>query len=621
MPRPLFTPPVALCRLLVPCLGLVFLPQPLPAGNKSGAGWQQAPTKPKVKVKPKPAPKARPIDEARGPQGPASAPALPAAPRRTALDEETIQRRIPVSGPLDEDALILLAIANNPELARRRAEILIARAKVKGAGDWENPELRIGYAWDRDDRLTEPFMERATERITANERYSSTENERNLATGFEPFAGDAQTQRRDGSVRTSRYRTIERRVTPGRYRDVIDTTVYERRNARESYSQNTDVSSQGASFNTREGVSQNSDRRIVERSREIINHPDEYSRDDELSILIRFRIPNPWERRANIELAAAETARAESDYLIEEDKVIREVRALYEDLNILESIGRSTASRQVVQEKYRADLEALNSPELADLAADIRVGVGRSMRDQRELRSDIARSRQELADLCGIDRPERIAVIGKPSRRVVPVDSLDINYLVSMAQLHRSDLLDLEARLLVAKAELKVARSARIPFFSFADAGWSTATTSGRTGESEEWAVRVGITLPFFDWFGINKAHLEHQTATEAYTRQVGEQRQRITREIMGAIARIRTAAAELVQYDKDFARIKADSVRTRQQMSQESDSKRVRSNYQSEDLVSKFEEDRYEVWSDYYKAVMALEHALGTRLERVLSR
>ncbi len=576
MPRPLFMPPVALCSLLVPCLGLVFLPQPLPAGNKTGAGWQQAPTKPKLKVKPKPAPKARPVAEARGPQGPAAAPALPAAPRRTALDEETIQRRIPARGPLDEDALILLAIANDAELARRRSQIQIARAKVKGAGDWENPELRIGYAWDRDNRLTEPFVERATERITAQERYSSSESSRNLATGFEPFAGDSEIEQRNGRVRTSRYRTIERRVTPGRYRDVIDTTVYERRNARESFSQNTAVSSQGASFNTREGVSQNTDRRIVERSREIINHPDDYSRDDELSILIRFRIPNLWERRANIELAAAETARAESDYLIEEDKVIREVRALYEDLNILESMGRSTASRQVVQEKYRADLETLNSPDLADLAADIRVGVGRSMRDQRELRSDIARSRLELADLCGLEHPERIAVIGKPSRRIVPVDSLDVDYLVSMAQLHRSDLLDLEARLLVAQAELKVARSARIPFFTFADAGWSTSTTSGRTGENEEWAVRVGITLPFFDWFGINKAHLEHQTATEAYSRQIGDQRQRITREIQGAIARIRSAAAELVQHDKDFARIKADAAKTLQKMSHESDSKRI---------------------------------------------
>ncbi|MDB6071780.1 MAG: hypothetical protein JWL81_2951 [Verrucomicrobiales bacterium] len=636
--------PFPVCRLVVPLLGLTLLPFAAVAGNQSGPGWQQAKSKGQAAspVDSAPSPAAAPakgfgIGKFRLKSKKAAAaaaaeaqqadptlfpdPAMAAeAPRRTAPPEEMIQRQVPGTGPLLEDDLIRLAIANNPELARRRSEILIARAKVKGAGDWENPELRIGYSWEHDERLTEPFVESSTERIRANERYTQTQSVRNLAAPFYPGAGDSQTQRDAGSLNTTRYRTIERRVTPGRYKDVIDTTVYERRNSRETFSRNTSDTEQGVTFPTAEAGSQNTDRRIVERSREIVRHPDDYSRDDQLSILVRFRVPNPWERRANIEIAAAETARAESDYLIEEDKLIRTVRALYEDLNMAESVSRSSSSRRSFQEKYGAEVEAANFPELADLAADIRLEVGKAIREQREFRSDIARLREELAVYCGLDKPDRIGVIGKPTRRIVPVDALDVDYLISMAQLHRSDLLDLKSRLAVAKAELMGAKAAKIPFVTFFDAGWATAQSTGRTGETEEWSVRAGISLPLFDWFGINKAHLEHRTATEAYTKQIDEQRRLIAVEIRTALDRIRSASKELKTYDADLARIRSDSAKSIEQTAIDP-IKNLKTRYQNEDLIAKFEEDRYEVWSDYYKAVMELERALGTRLEKVLRR
>ena len=618
-----------LVRVLVLVPGLALCPASvLRAGNQNGPGWQQGKTKEKVAK----AAKASVVRERKNAPAAFQAPditsPIPVTPRRTAPEEESIQRSIPGNGLLFEDALVRLAIANNPELARRRAEILIARAKEKGAGDWENPELRIGYAWDQDDRLKEPFIERATERINSSERYTQTQSQSNLAGPFQVGEGDSQLQSTSGGIRASRYRTIERRVTPGRYRDVIDTTVFEHRKANETFRQNTSQTTQGATLNSRESGAQNTDRRIMERARETINHPDNYSRDDQLSLLVRFRVPNPWERRAKIELAAAQTARAESDYLIEEDKVVRTVRAMYEDLNMTESLSRGTVSRKGVNEKFLADLDALvpgmadlaDLADLANLAADVRLGILKSLRDDRELRSDIARFRQELSTFCGLDRPERIGVIGKPSRRVVPVDSLDADYLVSIAQLHRSDLLDLESRLSVAQAELKVSRAAKIPFFTFIDGGWTSSTTTGRTGESEGWSVRAGISLPLFDWVGINKAHLEHQIATEAYSRQIEEQRRLITMEIRAALNRISAAAQELVSYDKDLNRVRADAQKSMEQTSIDGIRSR-KTRYQTEELVFKFEEDRYEVWSDYYKAVMELERALGARLERVLNR
>ena len=606
MSRPEFSKP-ALSHLVIPLLGLGVLP--LLAGNQSGAAWQQA------KAKNRPTAAARPASPT---PAPAASPAVGA--RRAAPPEAELPRRIPGSGALREDELIRLAIANHPDLTRRRAELLIARAKVAGAGDWENPELRIGYAWEHDDRLREPFTEYSTERIKIDERFRQSEAQRNLAPEFYPGAGESQLQETSGALQGSRYRTIERRVTPGRYRDVVETTVYERRRASETFNQTTSEASAGGIYNTNEAGSANGERRIVERSRELISHPDDTSRDDQLSVLVRFASPNPLQRRANIEIAAAQTARAESDYLIEEDKVVRTVRALYEDLNMAESVARATRARQALQEKFGGEMEAAQAPVLADLMADIRLEIGKSIRDLREFRSDIARLRQELASYCGLDRPERIAVIGKPTRRVVPLEALDFDYLVKMAQLHRSDLLDLEARLALAQAELKGAKAAKIPFFTFFDAGWATAQTTGRTSDSEEWSLRAGVSLPLFDWIGLNKAHLEHQTATEAYRAEIGNQRQLIASEIRTALDRIRSASRELGAYDADLAGIRKNAEKSVAQTAADP-VRNLKTRYQNEDLVSKFEEDRYEVWSDYYKAVMELEHALGARLELVLKR
>jgi outer membrane protein TolC len=590
------------------------------AGNQYGPGWMQG--KPKAKTNPAAAPEPKaPI----APQVPARKSAskvlpIPVKPPRSVPAEETLVREIPGNGLLGEDALIRLAIANSPDLARLRAAVQISQAKALGVKDWENPELRIGYAWDHDERIREAFTERATEQISTSEQFSTTQSQRNLAGEFFPGFGDSQLQSTSGSLNTSRYRTIERRVTPGRFRDVIDTTVYENRNSASSGQQRTADTVFGATGLKNEAENATTDRRIVERSRQMVNHPDDFGRGDQLSILIRLKPPNYWERCAKIEMAAAATARAESEYLIEEDKIVRTVRALYEDLNMGESVARASLARRAVQEKLGTEIETANVPELADLAADVRLEVSKSIRDQREFRSDISRQRQELAAFCGLGQPERIGTQEHPTHRTVPADDLDVDYLTTMAMLHRSDLLDLQARLAIAKAELMRTKAAKIPFFTFIDAGWATSQTEGRTGESDEWSVRAGISLPIFDWTGLNKAHLEHEKATELYTKRIDDQRRLIAIEIRAALTRIRMATKELNAFDGDFERIRANAAKSIAQTAVDP-IKSLKTKYQNEDLIAKFAQDRNEVWSDYSKAVMALERALGTRLEQVLNR
>lgn len=618
-------PPTKL--FLLPLAALVCLSATAPAGNQSGAGWNQ--TKPKAKSNSKPSapPVAEVVPESYAPLAPE--PAAPPVkrrkgdplppPARPIPEEGELMREAPPAGQLDEDALVLMAIANSTDLARRRDEVLIARAKVQGAGDWENPELRIGYAWDHDDRLRSAFSESSTEAILSDESYASTEYRQN--TSPFPYSGNGETQYRTaaGDSRTTRFRTIETKVTPGRYEDVKVTKVYESRNDSSLEAQNRADQKGGVTINEPLNITKNQDRKVVEESREVIKHDDAYSRDDQLSLLIRFRLPNPWERRANIEIAAAETARAESEYLIEEDKVILAVRELYEELTMLENTQRSSVALGGVYQKYRQEFEAVNLPELADVTADIRRESGRNKLDQREHRSDIARVREELSSFCGLNQPDRIKISDRPVRRMVSLKDLDVEYLASIAQLHRSDLLDLQSRHQLAKAELMGAKARRIPFVTFVDGGWSTTQTTSRTGESDEWAIRAGVSLPLFDWFGINKAHKEFEKAAEVYGRQIENQQRLIRLEISQSIARIKEATDELGTYEADYSQVKADAERSLKETAIDP-IKLKKTEYQLDELRSRFESERHEVWSDYHKAVMALEHAIGTRLEKVMT-
>ncbi|RYD37446.1 MAG: TolC family protein, partial [Verrucomicrobiaceae bacterium] len=540
-------------------------------------------------------------------------------PARPIPEEEELMREAPSAGQLDEDALIRMAIANNTDLARRRDEVLIARAKIQGAGDFENPELRIGYAWDHDDRLRSAYTETSQEAIFSDERYAATQSRTNLSPFLSPGYGDSQYRTTAGRNITSRYQTIETKVTPGRYEDVRVTKVYEARNESSNERQLRAKQSGGTIENEPLDIAENQNRKIVENRREVIKHDDAYSRDDQLSLTVRFRLPNWLERRANIQIAAAETARAESEYLIEEDKVILNVRELYEELIMLESTYRSNVQRGAMYQDFRTRFEAANLPDLADVAADIRRQQGGNRLDQREQRSDIARVREELSSFCGLDRPERIKILDRPLRRVVPVKDLDVDYLTSIAELHRSDLLDLRSRHQLAKAELMGAKAMRIPSLAFIDAGWSTAQSTGRTGESDEWAIRAGITLPLFEWTGINKAHKEFEKATEVYSRQIENQQHLIRVAIIQAISRIREATNEVSTFERDFAQTRADSEVSLKETSIDS-LKAQKTEYQVKELLSRFESERHEVWSDYHKAVMALERAVGTRLEKVMS-
>jgi len=454
------THPISLTRpLLVHLLAAVVLCPLAFARTKNS----QEPAKPAATVKSSPAkaaasvdsakPQARkpdkssskdtPADSSRKRQNQGDAPAKePALDHRALIvPPDELLARVPASGPLNEENCILLAIANSPELSRRRAEIQTAIADRRAIQDWKNPELRLGYGSQSDDYV----------------RFGST---------------------------------------PG----------------------NNASSDQGT-----------------------------------FSALVRFQMPQPWQKKAKLERAASEIMLAESQYLSAEDKVVREVRAKFMDLNVKQSTWQIHQKRRDNFLSFRKKIEGTPNADFAVDAVKVSLDIAGVLEDSYKVNSEADAIRTELARLCGIRNAERIHSGGIVTRRILDPRDLSQSYLVEMAMLYRSDAVESRGRLGIARALLAEANAGKVPWATFIDVGDSHQTRDGYFGSQDEWVIRLGIEIPLFDWTRINKRDEEYRKAAVAWEEQFNTERQKVEVDVALALGRVRRAKDALYAYESSI--------------------------------------------------------------------
>lgn len=348
------------------------------------------------------------------------------------------------------------------------------------------------------------------------------------------------------------------------------------------------------------------------------------SEQDSWTFMVRFRLPHPWERKARIQRSAAEVSLAESEYY-EEDKVVRKVRDLYQELSIATAKLDALKRRKASFDSYRDWLESQQIPAAGiDLAA-ARVRVFEVLSEIEAAEAAVIASRDELAGYCGLADAKRINSTPK-FRRVVDPSSLDADYLTRVALLYRTDVLSAQARLAIAHAQLAEAKAARIPFTTFIDAGASQADREAPSSrEREEWFARVGVSIPLWDWIGLNKKHKVHEASEESAEREIELQKTSIRAEVAQAIKRLSAADSQLSKHDKVVASLKEEqkkSMADAQIAAGDVDAivKTRRIEQQFQDLSAQMEVTRTVSLTSYYTAVIALEKALGVRLDRALA-
>ena len=526
-----------------------------------------------------------------------------------------VAAQVPTDGKLSEKELILMAIARRPDLEALRGAVQIAAGQKRAAGDLENPELRFSYAQDNDDRIGQPYTESETVTTDATESFDVLSS----TSGLEGTRID----RESGVAQTSRLREIERRVTPGATKDVIEERIYETNTSRSTGSRTRLETSEPGPQVAGQRVAEN--RRLVGTNRREIHHPDASGRDNAWGVLLRFRVPHPWERRARIRRAAAEITLAESQYYAREDEIVRTVRGTFQELSLLKGKLTAQSQRKKTLEDYRDWLEANKTPRLGLELASARAKVYNSLADIRKLESEISTVQADLAAFCGLAQPERIDTAAS-ARRVSDPAVLDIDYLTNIAMLYRSDVLGSQARLALARAQLAEAKATRIPFATFLDLGYTQVNTLRRTGMNEEWFVRMGVSIPLWEWTGINKRRKAEEITSQAMERQLESQRDIVSTEVTRAVKRLAEAESQLARQDKDLSDIQADMKKALEdaqaaavEVEDVMKGKRIENEFL--DLVREMEISRFSALSSYHEALMSLEKALGVRLERALRR
>ncbi len=516
-----------------------------------------------------------------------------------------ITRMVPASGKLGERELTLMAIARRPDLEKLRGAITTATAQKRAAHDLVNPELRFSYAQGEDDRIRDPYTERETALTNSSESFDKSTS---------PSSALPPTATSSGSTDNNRFREIERLVTPGLTKDIVEERIYE-----------TNTSSTSSTSSKPSSQYETESRKLIGTTRKVVDHANTTGEDNTWGVLLRFTLPNPWERKARIQRAAAEISLAEAEYYAAEDVVVRKVRGAFQELAILHGKLAAQTRRKAGFESYRDWIEKQNVPQLGLDLASARAKVYGTLSDIRSLESNITAMRDDLAAFCGLADASRIETSIK-TRLVRNPAALDVEYLTSIAMLYRSDVLGDQARLAIARAQLSAVKAQRIPVTTFVDFGYSQTESLRSSGQKDESFARIGVSFPLWDWVGFNKQHTVHEAASQSLERQLTMQQTVVSNEVKQAVKRLAAAEAQLGVHDKDLADIHADLTKSMADaqivtLNVDDLAKGARIEQDFKDLVQQMELSRFSSLSAYQEALMALEKTLGIRLERALSQ
>jgi outer membrane protein TolC len=271
---------------------------------------------------------------------------------------------------------------------------------------------------------------------------------------------------------------------------------------------------------------------------------------------LRFYFANPfvgkWLRRQGEAEVRALEARARQ----EEYAVFCEVKTLCQELSVLDRdivlLGQLGALRAEMQ-KFRED--------------QAEAGVGRSplgaiqaetKKEQLagELLSKRAESRQlrrQIALLAGV-KAEGLRLVDTPS----PSPSfalLDPASLADLAFLRRPDLAEAREEKSAAEYTVNAAKAGNIPWFDFAEGTYQNRDTVSKeysssvngydrtTEDSDEWRLRLGITIPLFTWMG-DSVKFSRLQLEAAETRAQGLY-ESVRGEIYGVLEDYKAVAAE----------------------------------------------------------------------------
>ncbi len=581
----------------------------------------------------------------------------PASPMMAALTESVSE-----SGPLGLRDLIILALQRHAKLAQLRGDIGVKAAEVEAADDWKDPEIRLGWTTEADRQVRSPYTERRT--TTGSERFNESSTTSGTRTrGPElgdpfgaPFTGPESG--RESTREFTRYREVEeRRIYPGQYRDKEVRRVYqvERTNTRNSRRElGFDNRTDDRDSNTR------TTRRLLSEQTTYIDHPDDLYPDEAFGLRLRLYVPNPFEIRANVAKAKAELRLADQLARAEARDLIQDVREAYEAAQFMNSLLAYNREISDQSEKFLREVEAGTAPmnlgvgatppppgtppatpdaapiandtasqsasafqkalmaKMADasLPAKAREAASKNRIEIYDTERELAELKFKLALLCGIDDPNRISVSNKLTLRAVDVDKYPLPELIEVAVQNRPEVEELRHRTDVSSADLRMAKSARIPWASYIQGSYERNYADGRY-TNNDFGVEVGISLPLWSWFK-NDEHKVYEAEIAAYRDRRTSVEQLIRGQVAYAVHEIKQSATRVNSINKERRKWDESVKKTAPPAGMTPGLAESEVQHENESWSLKLGRDRLQAVAAYNQAVRQLERALGVDLEEI---
>ncbi|MED5470902.1 MAG: TolC family protein [Verrucomicrobiota bacterium] len=488
--------------------------------------------------------------------------------------------------------LIALGIKNNPRLISLRGAITIAEAQKKAARDWPDPQIRFRKNWGSNE-IPAPFTETRTESYTQQ-------------TSRTVINEDGQEKKSISEETVNR--NISRTVTEGSDKTVVEERIEENSEENITILPNPEIFEPGGT--------RTDNREMIRNGTETDFHDtNPFADEEDTQLQFRLYVPHPGIRKARLARAEQEVKLARATALNQERDVVIRIREEYEQLQYLKAQIELLELEEDAAKSYSETQSKMLSSGL--ITIDKVEYVGSDGLSVEGAQIEFNSQRDNLAARVGLKDPNRIRITDKLISPSIDLDHTHLEYLIRMSLANRGELTTIRAKEKIAQSALNESRAKKIPWFDYVQAGVGREEEGGqRTGES--WGIQLAMSVPLFSWLGHESAVRE--AAVTSYYSQKGATQKIITGEVVASYENLKRAKKYRDRAQEHTLTQKKYNAQFIERIKNTERHKLEKIRFEIAQNTTKITKQRLAAERTYNKALLQLEKALGTSLEKVFS-
>ncbi len=488
--------------------------------------------------------------------------------------------------------LIALGIKNNPRLISLRGAITIAEAQKKAARDWPDPQIRFRKNWGSNE-IPAPFTETRTESYTQQ-------------TSRTVINEDGQEKKSISEETVNR--NISRTVTEGSDKTVVEERIEENSEENITILPNPEIFEPGGT--------RTDNREMIRNGTETDFHDtNPFADEEDTQLQFRLYVPHPGIRKARLARAEQEVKLARATALNQERDVVIRIREEYEQLQYLKAQIELLELEEDAAKSYSETQSKMLSSGL--ITIDKVEYVGSDGLSVEGAQIEFNSQKDNLAARVGLKDPNRIRVTDKLISPSIDLDHTHLEYLIRMSLANRGELTTIRAKEKIAQSALNESRAKKIPWFDYVQAGVGREEEGGqRTGES--WGIQLAMSVPLFSWLGHESAVRE--AAVTSYYSQKGATQKIITGEVVASYENLKRAKKYRDRAQEHALTQKKYNAQFIERIKNTERHKLEKIRFEIAQNTTKITKQRLAAERTYNKALLQLEKALGTSLEKVFS-